>query len=46
MDCVQRLYSYYLSLPQEVVQDIVQDIVQAEDCVWVNPPKKRGRPKK
>jgi hypothetical protein len=46
MDCVQRLYSYYLSLPQEVVQDIVQDIVRAEDCVWVNPPKKRGRPKK
>jgi hypothetical protein len=44
MDCVQRLYSYYLSLP--VVQDIVQDIVRAEDCVWVNPPKKRGRPKK
>jgi hypothetical protein len=46
MDCVQRLYSYYLSLPQEVVQNLVQDIVQAEDCVWVNPPKKRGRPKK
>jgi hypothetical protein len=45
MDCVQRLYSYYLSLPQEVVQDIVQDIVQ-ENHVWVNPPKKKGRPKK
>jgi hypothetical protein len=39
MDCVQRLYSYYLSLP--VVQDIVH-----ENHVWVNPPKKRGRPKK
>jgi len=45
MDCVQRLYSYYLSLPQEIVQDIVQDIVQ-ENHVWVNPPKKKGRPKK
>lgn len=36
MDMVERLYRYYLSLPQEVVQDIVQEVVQ----------KKRGRPKK
>jgi hypothetical protein len=47
METLKRLYDFYLSLPQEVVQDIVQ----AEDCVWVNPvfenpPKKRGRPKK
>jgi predicted RNA-binding protein len=41
METVQRLYSYYLSLPQEEVQDIVQ-----ENHVWVNPPKKKGRPKK
>jgi hypothetical protein len=39
MDCVQRLYAYYLSLPQEKVQD-VQIIVQE------NVQKKRGRPKK
>lgn len=43
METIQRLYSYYLSLP------VVQNLVQEE--VWVNPvlensPKKRGRPKK
>jgi hypothetical protein len=35
MDCVQRLYAYYLALPQEQVQDLPK----AE-------PKKKGRPKK
>lgn len=51
-DCVfstlKRLYDYYLSLPQEVVQGIVQNDVQndVDNIVWVNPPqKKRGRPK-
>ena len=45
MDCVQRLYSYYLSLPQEVVQNLVQEEVWVNP-VLENPPKKRGRPKK
>jgi hypothetical protein len=35
MDCVQRLYAYYLALPQEQVQELPK----AE-------PKKKGRPKK
>jgi hypothetical protein len=44
MEMLQRLYRYYLSLPQEVVQDlpIVQESVQPD----VQPIKKRGRPKK
>jgi hypothetical protein len=45
MDCVQRLYSYYLSLPQKVVQNLVQEEVWVNP-VLENPPKKRGRPKK
>ena len=46
MEMLQRLYRYYLSLPQEVVQDlpIVQETVQ--EPVQENVPKKRGRPKK
>jgi hypothetical protein len=39
METVQRLYTYYLTLPQEKVQD-VQIIVQE------NVQKKRGRPNK
>jgi len=39
MDCVQRLYAYYLSLPQEQVQDV-------QITVQENVQKKRGRPKK
>ena len=44
MEMLQRLYLYYLSLPQEIVQDlpIVQESVQPD----VQPIKKRGRPKK
>lgn len=42
METLKRLYEFYLSLPQEVVQNIVQ----VENAVWVNPPTKRGRPKK
>lgn len=46
MEMLQRLYSYYLSLPQEIVQDlpIVQEPVQ--EIVQPDVPKKRGRPKK
>lgn len=46
MEMLQRLYRYYLSLPQEVIQDlpIVQETVQ--EPVQENVPKKRGRPKK
>jgi hypothetical protein len=45
MDMLKRLYSYYLSLPQEQVQDlpIVQESVQEP---VQEQPKKRGRPKK
>ena len=35
MDCVQRLYAYYLALPQEQVQDLPKAEI-----------KKKGRPKK
>lgn len=44
MEMLSRLYTYYLSLPQEIVQDlpIVQEFVQPD----VQPTKKRGRPKK
>lgn len=40
---LQRLYEYYLSLPQEEVQSLVQEPVQ--NIVQENV-KKRGRPKK
>jgi len=43
MDMLKRLYSYYLSLPQEQVQDL--PIVQS-DVQEVIQPKKKGRPKK
>ena len=42
METLQRLYNYYLSLPQEEVQNLNTP----ENLVWVNPPKKKGRPKK
>jgi len=37
MDCVQRLYAYYLSLPQEQVQTLEEPKIEL---------KKKGRPKK
>lgn len=42
METLQRLYNYYLSLPQEEVQNLNTP----ENLVWVNPPRKKGRPKK
>jgi hypothetical protein len=42
MENLKRLYEYYLSLPQEVVQNLDTP----ENLVWVNPPKKKGRPKR
>ena len=42
METLQRLYAYYLALPQEVVQNLDTP----ENLVWVNPPTKKGRPKK
>ena len=44
MEMLTRLYTYYLSLPQEIVQDlpIIQESVHPD----VQPTKKRGRPKK
>ena len=42
METLGRLYHYYLSLPQEQVQNLDTP----ENLVWVNPPKKKGRPKK
>ena len=42
METLQRLYNYYLSLPQKVVQNLNTP----ENLVWVNPPKKKGRPKR
>ena len=42
METLQRLYAYYLSLPQEEVQNLNTP----ENLVWVNPPRKKGRPKK
>jgi len=39
---LERLYQYYLSLPQEEVQSLVQEDVQNV----VQETKKRGRPKK
>lgn len=39
---LERLYQYYLSLPQEQVQNIVQ--ISAETTQNIKP--KRGRPKK
>lgn len=43
METLQRLYNYYLSLPQEVVQNLVQEDVQN---IVENTPKKKGRPKR
>lgn len=42
MENLKRLYEYYLSLPQEEVQNLNTP----ENLVWVNPPKKKGRPKR
>ena len=42
METLQRLYAYYLSLPQEQVQNLNTP----ENLIWVNPPTKKGRPKK
>jgi hypothetical protein len=39
MDCVQRLYAYYLALPQEQIQSLA--VVEPKAEV-----KKKGRPKK
>jgi len=41
MDCVQRLYAYYLALPQEQVQTLAVKEPSVEIQV-----KKKGRPKK
>lgn len=41
MDCVKRLYAYYLSLPQEQVQTLAVKEPSVEIQV-----KKKGRPKK
>jgi hypothetical protein len=42
METLKRLYEYYLSLPQEVVQNLVQDTPE----ILVNSTKKKGRPKR
>ena len=42
MENLKRLYEYYLALPQEQVQNLDTP----ENLVWVNPPKKKGRPKR
>lgn len=42
MENLKRLYEYYLSLPQEELQNLNTP----ENLVWVNPPKKKGRPKR
>ena len=42
MENLKRLYEYYLSLQQEEVQNLNTP----ENLVWVNPPKKKGRPKR
>lgn len=51
METLQRLYQYYLSLPQESVQNLVQNHVQIESEIKVesqieDAKRKRGRPKK
>lgn len=51
MEMLQRLYGYYLSLPQESVQNLVQNHVQLESEIKVesqieDAKRKRGRPKK
>ena len=42
MENLKRLYEYYLALPQEQIQNLDTP----ENLVWVNPPKKKGRPKR
>ena len=44
---LERLYQYYLSLPQKQVQSLVQESVEpVQNIVQENVQKKRGRPKK
>ncbi len=44
---LERLYQYYLSLPQEQVQSLVKESVDTvQNYVQENVQKKRGRPKK
>lgn len=44
---LERLYQYYLSLPQDQVQSLVQESVDpVQNYVQENVQKKRGRPKK
>lgn len=44
---LERLYQYYLSLPQDQVQSLVQESVDSvQISVQENVQKKRGRPKK
>ena len=44
---LERLYEYYLSLPQEQVQSLVEKSVESVQIyVQENVQKKRGRPKK
>lgn len=44
---LERLYQYYLSLPQEQIQSLVQESVDpVQNIVQENVQKKRGRPKK
>ena len=44
---LERLYQYYLSLPQEQVQSLVQESAEpVQNIVQENVQKKRGRPKK
>lgn len=44
---LERLYQYYLLLPQEQVQSLVQESVEpVQNYVHGIVPKKRGRPKK
>lgn len=41
METLKRLYEYYLSLPQIHVQDL-----KADELVYMNQTKRKGRPKK
>jgi hypothetical protein len=43
---LERLYQYYLSLPQEEVQSLVQNSVEPVQNIVQENVKKRGRPKK
>lgn len=46
-DMIKRVYKYYFSLPEEVVQNYVQENVQPIESEPIAPAvKKRGRPKK